>query len=64
MSDALSPRVKKKFASYSPRERGPQEALPPGISVWQLPRYKPEPAPAVRPGADDHQRIRSRGMPT
>lgn len=64
MSDALSPRMKKKFASYSRRVRDPKEAQPPGISVWKLPPYQPEPAAPVRPGADDHKRVGSRGYPT
>lgn len=64
MTDALSPRMKKKFSTYSRRVRDPQEANPPGISVWKLPPYRPELSQPARPGADDHQRIRSRGVST
>ncbi len=46
------------------RKRHPHEALPNTINVLALPPYTPEPAPAVRQGADDHRAIQSRGYRT
>lgn len=39
----------------------PNVALPPQINVMHGPVYRPEPAPVLRPGALDYQRIASRG---
>jgi hypothetical protein len=34
----------------------------PAISLWERPAYRPEQMSSVRPGADSHQRYKSRGM--
>lgn len=63
-NDAMSPRMKAKFSRYVPRIRHPHEALPPSISVFKLKPYTPEAVQSVRPGADDHKRLQSRGVLT
>lgn len=47
---------------YEPRQRHPDEALPNTISIKELPHYVPPKAHLVRPGADDHMNIKSRGV--
>jgi hypothetical protein len=64
MTDALSPRMKKKFAVYKPRPRAPNEALPQTMDLWKQPTYKPTGFDVVRPGADDNLQIHSRGVST
>jgi len=34
----------------------------PAMSLWERPEYRPEQMTPVRPGADSHQRYKSRGM--
>jgi len=34
----------------------------PAMSLWERPAYRPEQMSFVRPGADAHQRIKSKGM--
>lgn len=65
-SDALSPRLKAKFAAYVPRQRQPGEAMPYHINTFagKKNQYKADKLQSVRPGADDHRRIQSRGVPT
>jgi len=46
---------------YVKRERDPNEALPPTMNLWERPVYKPQEG-YVRLGANDHQRIKSRGL--
>ena len=46
---------------YVKRERDPNEALPSTMSIWERPVYKPQEG-YVRLGANDHQRIKSRGF--
>ena len=46
---------------YVKRERDPNEALPPSISVWDHSVYKPQEG-YVRPGANDFLKIKSRGF--
>lgn len=60
----MSNPIKPGFPKHKQRTRDPLEALPPSISVFKLPTYQPEPVHSVRPGADDHQKVRSRGYPT
>jgi hypothetical protein len=47
---------------FVPLEKKPHTALPPSINVWEQPVYKPDNSGYVRPGADDHLKIKSRGM--
>lgn len=60
--DALSPRMKAKFAKYTPKVRHSCEALPNSYNLLKAPKYKPEPAQSVRAGADDHIKHKSRGF--
>lgn len=52
------------MGGYTPRQRDPNEALPNTISIHALPVYVPPRNAAVRPGADDHLAVRSRGVGT
>ena len=63
-SDALSDRLKAKFAAYVPRQRLPGEAAPRVINTFAkgANRYKPEPVQCARPGADQHLNFKSRGV--
>jgi hypothetical protein len=47
---------------FVPSVKLPNAALPPSISIWEHPVYKPDNSGYVRPGADDHLKIKSRGM--
>jgi hypothetical protein len=62
--DAMSPRMKAKFATYSPRIRAVNEALPGGVNLFTQPVYQPERMEPVRSGADDHLRYASWGTGT
>lgn len=64
MSDVLSDRLKSKFPAYKGLVREPQAAPPVVRNLWTTPNYKPERVHSVRPGADDHQQVKSRGFPT
>ncbi len=61
-ADALSPRMKKKFAPYVPRKRHPNEALPITFVSSELPGFKFPTMDAVRPGADDHLNVNRKGL--
>jgi hypothetical protein len=47
---------------WSAREKLPNEVQPPAISIWHQPVYKPPIMATPRPGADDHIKVRSRGI--
>ena len=47
---------------WSAREKLPNEAPPPAISIWRQPVYKAPTMATPRPGADDHLNIRSKGV--
>jgi len=61
-TDAMSPRMKAKFAKYPPKVRQNNEALPNTYNMLKAPKYKPPPVQSVRAGADDHQKFKSRGF--
>ena len=63
-TQALSPRMKAKFAKYAPRVRAPNEALPNTLSIKDRPEYVPPVHQPARQGAADFLRIHSRGCPT
>jgi hypothetical protein len=44
------------------KEEPPQPTPSPAMSLWERQTYKPEQMSVVRPGADAHQRYKSRGM--
>ena len=43
-------------------EPPPPPTPSPTMSLWERPAYRPEQMGSVRPGADAHQRIKSKGM--
>jgi len=45
-----------------PVSEPPPPTPSPAMSLWERPAYRPEQMSAVRPGANDHQRIKSKGM--
>ena len=53
--DAMSPRMKAKFAKYIPRKPAKGEALPNRIDIMHSPVYVPEKIESVRVGGDDHK---------
>ena len=54
--------VAKERTGFVPSVKQPNAALPPTTSLWEQPVYKPDNSGYVRPGADDHLQIKSRGM--
>ena len=44
------------------REKLPGEAEPSTISIWKQPVYKPQQMDTPRPGANDHLKVRSKGI--
>jgi len=44
------------------KEEPPQPTPSPKMNLWERQTYKPEQMSAVRPGADAHQRIKSKGF--
>ena len=51
-----------RFAEWERRQKLIGEAEPPTISIWKQPVYKPPQMATPRPGADDHLKVRSRGI--
>ena len=47
---------------YVPLVKQPNAAPPPQMSIWERDQYEPPKEEYVRPGADDHLKIKSRGM--
>ena len=45
-----------------PVSEPPPPTPSPAMSLWERQIYRPEQMSAVRPGANDHQRIKSKGM--
>ena len=66
MSDAVSKKFRDStgWGAYVPRERDPNEALPPWIDLFARPTYKGEDLRPFegRPGALDAFKLPSRGM--
>lgn len=54
------PRLKRKAAPYNLAPVVPPQA----INIFKLPAYMPKQVVPVRPGADDHKRVKSRGLRT
>jgi len=52
---------KKYRTSFVPLRKDPDAVLPPAMNLWERPVYVPK-NDYVRPGANDHQRIKSRGL--
>ncbi len=62
-TDALSDRLKAKFAAYVARRKAKGEAASKSTNVWSLPVYQSPAADApARPGADDHRKFKSKGF--
>lgn len=61
-ADALSDRMKKKFAAYVPRVRDPAEALPLTFVQRHDPAFKFPSMEPVRPGANDHLTVNRKGL--
>lgn len=53
--------LRKLLNSIDPTRTTPPTPSP-AMSLWERPAYKPEQMGSVRPGAEDHQRIKSKGM--
>jgi hypothetical protein len=47
---------------YKPSDKDPDAVPPATNSLWAQPVYKPDTTSYVRPGADDHLKIKSRGF--
>ncbi|CAM8627577.1 hypothetical protein MCEMSHM24_02731 [Comamonadaceae bacterium] len=58
------PRKRKSRARQKPVPLATSVATAPQINVFALPAYVPEPGRSVRPGADDHLKVQSRGYRT
>jgi hypothetical protein len=55
-------KVHKKYRKgFVPLPKDPDAVLAPAMNLWERPVYVPS-NDYVRPGADDHQRIKSRGL--
>ena len=52
----------KERRGFVPTVKDPDAVLPPTISLWSQPVYKPERMEPVRRGADDFLRYKSRGF--
>ena len=52
----------KERTGFVPSRRDPDAVPPATNSLWSQPIYKPDNSGYVRPGADDHLKIKSRGM--
>jgi hypothetical protein len=53
--------LRKLLNSIDPTRTTPPTPSP-AMSLWERPAYRPEQMSSVRPGAEDHQRIKSKGM--
>lgn len=54
--------LRKLLAEVDPTRTTPPPTPSPAMNLWERPTYKPEQIKPVRPGADEHQRIKSKGM--
>ena len=52
----------KERTGFRPSVKDPDAVLPPTISLWEQPVYKPERMEPVRGGANDFLRCKSRGF--
>lgn len=53
--------LKKLLNEVDPTRTTPPPTPSPAMSLWERPTYKTEQMGSVRPGADNHQRYKSRG---
>lgn len=58
------PRKRKSRARQKPEPLTTSVATAPQINVFALPPYEPNPVRSVRPGADNHLKVQSRGART
>lgn len=64
-ADAMSERMKRKLGAFVPRQKLPGEAPPATYNIMdKRNKYSPPPEPFVRPGANDHLKCKSVGVPT
>jgi hypothetical protein len=54
--------LRKLLNEVDPTRTTPLPTPSPAMNLWERPTYRPEQIEPVRPGADAHQRIKSRGM--
>ena len=54
--------IEKYRTGFVPVEKEPGTALPQSLNIWEQPVYKPDHSGYARPGANDHLKIKSRGM--
>ena len=54
--------LRKLLNEIDPTRTTPLPTPSPAMSLWERPAYRPEQMGSVRPGADAHQRIKSKGM--
>jgi hypothetical protein len=52
----------KERKGFVPSVKAPNAAPPPQMNLWERGVYKPDSSGYVRPGANDHLRIKSRGI--
>jgi len=59
----VSDKAPKKYRTgFVPTPKNPNVVQAPSMSLWKQPVYTPDSHQSVRRGADDHQRIKSRGL--
>lgn len=54
--------LRKLLNKIDPTRTAPPPTPSPAMSLWERPTYKTEQMGSVRPGADAHQRIKSKGV--
>ena len=65
IADAMSERMKRKLGTFEPRVKQPGEVPARQYNVMdKRNKYVPPPEPFVRPGANEHMKCKSVGVPT
>jgi hypothetical protein len=54
--------LRKLLNKIDPTRTTPPPTPSPAMSFWERPTYKPEQMGSVRPGADAHQKYKSKGI--
>jgi hypothetical protein len=54
--------LRKLLNEVDPTRTIPSPTPSPAMNLWERPTYKPEQMEPVRPGADNNQRYKSRGV--
>jgi len=54
--------LRKLLAEVDPTRTTPPPTPSPAMNLWERPTYRPEQMTSVRPGANDHKHIKSKGF--